>query len=88
MTHLPQPQDKIYQVTSHYRKAGAVMLDRFGTQPEAMSFALEAAINHIESGAGDPLISITVSNRTTNKTLSTFYPDPYEAETLDDDDDG
>lgn len=86
--HSHQMQNKIYQVTSHYKKAGAVMLDRFSTQPEAMSFARDAAINHIEPGSGDPLISITVSNRTTNKTLSTFYPDPYEAETLDDDDDG
>lgn len=78
----------IYEVTSHYKKAGAVVLGRFSTQPEAVTFARDTAINYIESGSGDPLISVTVTNKAANKTLCSFYPDPYEAESLDDDDDG
>jgi len=81
-------QHKIYEVTSHYKKARSVILDSFSTQAEAVIFAREAAINYVETGSADPLVSITVINKTTKKTLSTFYPDHYEADCLDDDDDG
>lgn len=80
--------NKIFQVTGHYKKAGAVVLEGFGTRPEALAFARDAVINCIEPGAGDSLVSITVTDKATNQTLSTFYPDPYEADSLDDDDDG
>ena len=79
--------NKIYEVTSHYKKAGAVVMDRFSTQPEALAFA-RGATDAIEPEAGDSLVSVTVTNQATRKILSTFYPDFYEAECLDDDDDG
>jgi hypothetical protein len=84
-TQMPH---KIFEVAGHYRKAGAVVLERFGTQAEAVSFAREAAINYVEPGGGDSLIRFTVKNQATRQTLSTFYPDRYEADSLDDDDDG
>jgi len=79
---------KIYEVTGHYKKAGAVVLDKFSTQPEALSFARDTVIDCVEPGPGDSLISVTVTDKATGQTLSTFYPDPYEADSLDDDDDG
>lgn len=79
--------NKTYEVTSHYRKAQAVVLDRFSTQTEALAFARDA-IDQIEPAPGDCLVCVTVTNGATNKVLSTFYPDFYEAESLDDDDDG
>jgi hypothetical protein len=33
-------------------------------------------------------ITVTVTNQATKQVLSTFYPDFYEADCLDDDDDG
>lgn len=77
----------IYEVTSHYKKAGAVVLDRFSTQPEALAFARDAT-DCIEPRSDDSLVSVTVTNQATKQTLSTFYPDFYEADSLDDDDDG
>lgn len=79
---------KNYAVTCHYKKAGAVVLDRFGTQAEALSFARDTVIDWIEPGSGDSLIAVTVTDSATRQTLSTFHPDPYEADSLDDDDDG
>lgn len=79
---------KIYKVTSHYKKAEAAILDEFGTQPEALVFARDAVNNYMETGTGDSLVSITVTNKATNQILSTFYPDFYEADSIDDDDDG
>jgi hypothetical protein len=76
-----------YEVAGHYKKAGVVVLERFGTPAEAVSFARDAAINYVETG-GDFPISFTVTNRATEQTVSTFYPDRYEADSLDDDDDG
>lgn len=78
---------EIYEVVSRYRKAGAVVLERFGTQTEALIFA-RRTVDDIESSPGDILVSVTVGNKATGKTLSTFYPDRYEADSLDDDDDG
>ena len=80
--------DKNYEVTGHYKNARKAVLDRFGTQSEALTFARDLVINYTEPESGDLLVSITVINRATNKILSTFYPDPYEAESMDDDDDG
>jgi hypothetical protein len=77
----------IYEVVSHSRKAGAAVLERFGTQAEALVFA-RRIVDEIEPGPGDTLVSITVADKATGKTLSTFYPDRYEADSLDDDDDG
>ena len=87
MNQQTQTQNNIYEVTSHYKKAGAVVMERFGTQSEALVFARNAT-DTIEPEAGDALVSITVTNQATRKVLSTFYPDFYEAESLDDDDDG
>lgn len=80
--------DKTFEVAGRYRKRATVVLDRFGTRLEALTFAREAAAVCIEPGTGDALIAVTVTDRATGKTLSTFYPEPYEAESLDDDDDG
>jgi hypothetical protein len=82
-----QTPNMIYEVTSNFKKAGAVVLDRFGTQPEAVVFARNAT-DTIEPEEGDSLISVTVTDQVTKKILNTFYPDFYEAESLDDDDDG
>ena len=87
MKQQTETPNKIYEVTSHYKKAGAVVMDRFSTQPEALAFARDAT-DSIEPEAGDTLVSVTVTNQATKKILSTFYPDFYEAECLDDDDDG
>jgi hypothetical protein len=87
MNQQTQTPNKIFEVTSHYKKAGAVVMDRFSTQSEALAFARDAA-DSIEPEAGDSLVSVTVTNQTTKRILSTFYPDFYEAECLDDDDDG
>lgn len=78
---------KTFEVISHYRKAGAVLLARLDSQAEAVARARDTAIGYVETG-GDFLIAITVVTTTTRKTLSTFYPDRYEADCLDDDDDG
>lgn len=80
--------DKTFEVAGRYQKSGAVVLDRFGTQLEAVTFARETAASCIEPGIGDSLIAVTVTNKATGKTVSTFYPDPYETDSLDDDDDG
>ncbi len=87
MNQPTQTTNKIFEVTSHYKKAGAVVMDRFSTQPEALAFARDAT-DSIEPEAGDSLVSVTVTNQATKRILSTFYPDFYEAECLDDDDDG
>ena len=87
MNQQTQTPDKIFEVTSHYKKAGAIVMDRFGTQSEALAFA-RGATDSIEPEAGDSLVSVTVTNQATKRILSTFYPDFYEAECLDDDDDG
>lgn len=87
MKQQTQKQNKIYEVTAHYKKAGAIVMDRFSTQSEALAFARDAT-DRIEPGADDSLVSVTVTNQTTKQVLSTFYPDFYEADCLDDDDDG
>jgi hypothetical protein len=87
MNQQMQTPNKIYEVTSNFKKAGAVVLDRFGTQSEAMAFA-RSATDTIEPEESDSLVSVTVTNQVTKKILSTFYPDFYEAESQDDDDDG
>ncbi len=79
--------NNIYEVASHYKKARAVVLVRFSTQPEALSFA-RRAVDEIKPASGDALVSVTVTNKAANEILTTFYPDFYEAECLDDDDDG
>lgn len=88
MKQTTQMADKTIEVAGRYRKRGAVALATFDTRLEALTFARETAANHIEPGSGDSLIAVTVTDKATGKTLSTFYPDPYEADTLDDDDDG
>ena len=80
--------NKIYKVTGHYKKAGAVMLDEFSMQTDALAFARDAVDDYVETGPGDFLVSVAVTNKVTNQILSTFYPDFYEADSLDDDDDG
>ena len=87
MNQQMQTQNKIYEVTSHFKKAGAVVMDRFSTQSEALAFARDAT-DSIGPEEGDSLVSVTVTNQVTRKILNTFYPDFYEAESLDDDDDG
>lgn len=87
MKQQSQIPNQIYEVISHYNKAGAIVLDRFATQAEALAFAREAT-DCIEPQSGDSLVSITVSNQASKQILSTFYPDFYEADCLDDDDDG
>lgn len=82
-----QMPNKIYEVTSHYKKAGAIVMERFSTQPEALVFARDAT-DCLEPRSDDSLVSVTVTNLATRQTLSTFYPDFYEADSLDDDDDG
>lgn len=77
-----------FEVKGKFRKRGAVVLSSFGTRLEALAFARDAADNYVEPESRDPLLSITVVDRASNETLSTFYPERYEAESLDDDDDG
>jgi hypothetical protein len=75
MNQQTETPNKIYEVISHYKKAGAVVMDRFSTQPEALAFARDAT-DSIEPEAGDSLVSVTITNQA------------YEAECLDDDADG
>jgi len=82
-----QMPNKIYEVTSHYKKAGAIVMDRFSSQSEALAFARDAT-DCIEPRSDDSLVSVTVTNQATRQSVSTFYPDFYEADCLDDDDDG
>lgn len=77
-----------FEVRGRFRKRGSVLLESFGTRLEALAFARDAADNFVEPESRDPLVSIAVIDRTTGGTLSTFYPERYEAEALDDDDDG
>jgi len=87
MKQQTQMSNNIYEVTSHYKKAGAIVMDRFSTQSKALAFARDAT-DFIEPRSDDSLVSVTVTNQATKQILSTFYPDFYEADCLDDDDDG
>ena len=87
MKQQTQLSNKIYEVTSHYKKAGAIVMDRFSSQPDALAFARDAT-DSIEPRSDDSLVSVTVTNQATKQILTTFYPDFYEADCLDDDDDG
>ncbi len=79
--------NRIFEVTGKYRKRGAVVLGRFGTRLEALAFARDAADNCVEP-AGDSLVCVMAIDKAASEVLSTFYPERYEAESLDDDDDG
>ena len=80
--------NKSFEVKGKFRKRGTIVLDSFSTRVEALAFARDAADNYVEPESRDSLVSITVIDKATNESLSTFYPERYEAESLDDDDDG
>lgn len=80
--------NKSFEVKGKFRKRGTVVLDSFSTRAEALAFARDATDNYVEPESRDSLVSITVIDKATGDTLSTFYPERYEAESLDDDDDG
>ncbi len=77
-----------FEVKGKFRRRGTVVLNSFGTRLEALAFARDAADNYVEPESRDPLVSVMVVDKAANDTLSTFYPERYEAESLDDDDDG
>lgn len=77
-----------FEAKGKFKKRGTIVLGSFSTRAEALAFARDAADNHVEPESRDSLVSITVMDKATNESLSTFYPERYEAESLDDDDDG
>ncbi len=79
---------KSFEVKGKYRKRGTVLLASFSARTEALAFARDAADHYVEPESRDSLVSITVIDKATNESVSTFYPERYEAESLDDDDDG